>query len=172
MNLTEYLDLINSRLQRNFDVQRNINVLDQQIDVYARLEIQNESYFASKKVKVWRAEMYEYCFARYFESVDEKIIGDYQSFLIEAMEHFVKPHPEHMSSIITGIIITDDIPPSLEKMISGFKHRKTYAFSFKGWADVRLIAVNLRSNRVISNKKGKEVENFYLPFKTEEKKSI
>ncbi|KUO62603.1 MAG: hypothetical protein APF84_02320 [Gracilibacter sp. BRH_c7a] len=172
MNFAEYTDLINTRLQRNFDTERDITILDQQMQLYAKSEIHNESYFASKKVKVWRAEIYEYCFVKCYESLDDKNVEDFQQFLVSAVDYLVKPHTEHMSSIITGIMVVDDIPQDLEKKISGFKHRKTYAFSFKGWADVRLLAVSLHSNRVISNRKGKEVENFYLPFKIEDKKSI
>ena len=172
MNISDYLEIIEKRLQRNFDLNTNQRILDQQINLYAKSEIQNESYFASKKVKVWRAEMYEYCFVKVYESLDDKSIRDFQNFLISAVDYFVKPHTEHMSSTITGIIAADDIPEHLEKVISGFKYRKSYSFSFKGWADVRLLAVSLRSNRVMSNKKGKEVENFYLPYKIGEKKSI
>lgn len=171
MNVTEYMDLIQTRLQRNFDIESNIKMFDQQIQLYGKSEIHNESYFASKRVKVWRAENHEFCFVRSYQFLDEKNIKDFKDFLIKAVDYLVKPHSEHMSSIITGVMVVDDIQESLEKVISEFKHKKTYAFTFKGWSDVRLLAVSPPSNRVISNRKGKEVENFYLPIKIEKKKS-
>ena len=172
MNVTEYIDLIQTRLQRNFDIESDIKMFDQQIQLYGKSEIHNESYFASKKVKVWRAENHEFCFVKSYEFLDDKNINDFKNFLITAVDYLVKPHSEHMSSIITGVMVVDNIQESLEKEILGFKHKKTYALTFKGWSDVRLLAISPRSNRVISNRKGKEVENFYLPMKIEEKKTI
>lgn len=172
MTFTDYIDLINARLQRNFDLQSDIEILGQQIQLFAKSAIHSESYFASKKIKVWRAENHEFCFIKFYEYLDKENINDFQHFLVEAMDYFVKPHSEHMSSIITGVMVVDDIDGSIEENITGFKHKKTYAFSFKGWADVRLLAIDLHSHRVISNRKGKEVEDFYLPNKVDKKKSI
>lgn len=163
MDFLQYLDIIEERLSRNFNIQRNVRILEEQIELFAKLEVHNEKYFASKNVKIWRAENYEYCFIQSFDQIDERKIEKFQKLLIDSIDQFVQPHSEHMSSIITGVMVVNDLPETLEKKITRFKFRKVYAFSFKGWVEVRLIVVNLHSNRVISNRKGKEVQNFYLP---------
>jgi len=169
MNFNEYIDIIEKRLTQNFDIAHDVTIMDQNIPLFAKMEVHNEKYFAAKSVKVWRAENYEYCFVQFFDHVNEATVEQFQRFLIEAVDHYVTPHSEHMSSIITGIMAVDDFPPSLEKKIKQFKHKKMYSFSFKGWSDIRLIVVNLHSNRVISNRKGREVQEFYLPKKGDKK---
>ncbi|OEF99598.1 hypothetical protein BHF71_08220 [Vulcanibacillus modesticaldus] len=172
MNVSEYTDLVEKRLERNFDIERNINFLNLDIPLFAKMEMFNEKYFASKQVKVWRAENYEYIFLKDFSTINEKTIEDFQKFLINALEELVDPHNEHMSSVITGVMVTSNFPEDLENKIKKFKHKKIYAFSFKGWAEVRLMVVSLHSNRVISNRKGKEVQDFYLPTGIKRKKGI
>lgn len=172
MNSSDYLQEIEERLKRNFDIEHDAEILNQSFNLFAKSEIHNEKYFGAKSVKIWRAENYEYCFIQTFDSVNEEKIDQFQTFLIDAIDHFVHPHTEHMSSIITGVLVVNDFPPALEKKIKEFKYRKSYAFTFKGWAEVRLMVVNLHSNRVISNNKGKEVQGFYLPEKKGEKKAF
>lgn len=172
MDVQEYFDTIEKRLSKNFDIEHDVHILNQHIRLFAKMEVHNEKYFGFKTVKVWRAENYEYCFVQPFDKIDEKKIEEFQQFLIHSIDQFVQPHSEHMSSVVTGVMVVNDFPPALVKKIENFKFRKLYAFSFKGWVDVRLIVVNLHSNRVISNRKGKEVQNYYLPVPVKSKSLV
>lgn len=70
-----------------------------------------------------------------------------------------------MSSIITGVIVTEKIQEenieNIKKEVEQFKYNKGFAFGFKGWADIRLILVSLNEGLIATNKKGKEVSSFY-----------
>ncbi len=172
MNSTNYLQEIEERLSRNFNIERDNLVLDEELSLFAKMEIHNESYFASKKVKVWHVENYEYVFIKSVDTLNENSLQEFQDYLKKAIDHFVKPHSEHMFSVITGVLVVDQFDDSLIKKINQFKYRKSFALSFKGWAEIRLIVVDYHTNRVISNRKGKEVEGFYLPIMEEKKKGI
>lgn len=168
----EYFQKIALRLNRNFDVTKDVQILGQSIQIFAKSEIHNESYFGSKNLKLWRAENFEYCLIQQVDVITEDQIKQFQLFLTQAVDYFVKPHSEHMSSMITGVIVTKHFPKELQEMIKQFKYRKSFNLSLKGWADVRCLAVDLHSNRVISNKKGKEVQQFYLPVMDRPKKKM
>jgi hypothetical protein len=76
----------------------------------------------------------------------------------------VKLRDDHMSTIITGIIVVDSVDDKkLESIVKRFRHQKSYAFGLKGWVDVRLILVDLHEKKVVPSKKAVKVETFYRP---------
>ena len=163
MDTHSYYNILEERLKMNYDIEKNITIDRLSVDLFARLDMKHEKHFGPKSATVWRIENYEYVFVKSFEKLDNKQLENFQEFLKNAIRQFVKPNGDHMSSTITGVMIMDNFPAELEPIIRKFQFRRNFAFSLKGWAEVRLIVVDLHSNRVISNKKAKEVASFYLP---------
>lgn len=162
--INSYLDIIENRLSEYFSIQKHINLQGQVIDLFATLEVKNEKYFVSKSIKLWGAENYEYVFIKSFNDLNEQTLHEFTKYLQDAITHFVKPHSEHMESIITGVLIVDQEPDSqLEAQISSFRYRKNYKLTLEGWAEIRLILVIPSSNKVVANRRGKEVKKFYTP---------
>lgn len=170
MNSEQYVELVEKRLSRNFDIKKDVEILNQRLPLFAKLEVHNERYFGTKNLKIWRAENYEYIFLQIFEIFDEDKLKQFQKFLENAVDYFVDPHREHMSTVITGIIVSEEPLTNLENIVKKYRYRKTYALSMKGWAEVRLIIVHPSSNHLIYNRKGKEVGSFYIPEKKEKAK--
>ncbi|MFV9510853.1 hypothetical protein [Tepidibacillus sp. LV47] len=166
MNWNEYVSNIELKLSKYFDINRDVQFKTQQINLFAKAEIHQEKFFGTKNVKIWSAKNYEYLFLQVIEEISETKIETFQKFLICMIDELVKPHSEHMSSTFTGILVVDHFPASLEDQIKKFKYKKSFAFSLKGWADIRLLVIDLNSKRVIHNKKGKEVATFYQPMRT------
>ena len=80
---------------------------------------------------------------------------------LKAMD-IVKPDENHMSSAITGVLVTKHKPSAdIIDTIKKFKYHKGFAFGFKGWVDIRLILVTMEDNYIVTNKKGKEVKEVY-----------
>ena len=117
-----------------------------------------------KKAKVYGMENDEFCLMKYSDMITEDIVDAYIEMLIESIDDMVKVRDDHMSTTITGIIVTDLVADKkLEKIVKKFSHQKSYSFGLKGWVDVRLILVDLQNKRVIASKKAIKVENFYQP---------
>jgi hypothetical protein len=69
-----------------------------------------------------------------------------------------------MSSTITGILVVDSLSnKDLIRKVEKFKFQKSFAFGFKGWADVRIILVDLEDLDIYISKKAKDVAKFYKP---------
>ena len=82
--------------------------------------------------------------------------------LIEILDILVEPNGEHMSSVITGVIVLENKPNmDIIDSVKKFKYHKGFAFGFKGWADIRLILVAMNDKYIVTNKKGKEVRKVY-----------
>ncbi|MDF2547400.1 MAG: hypothetical protein K0R93_2298 [Anaerosolibacter sp.] len=162
MRAEEYLNLLETRLERYFDIEKNIMCRNMEVDIFARSFIRNERYIASKKLAVYAYENNEYCFVKRYKMISEESLTQFTDFLKNAVNDYITPHGEHMSSVLSGIMIFEEEPgEEIRKQLKAFKFHKSFAFGFKGWVDIRLISVVLARGEVITNKKGKEVQQFY-----------
>lgn len=157
-----YIDSLAEKLSAYFDIKKDWKMEGLSCDLYARSYIKNEKYFLSKKAKVYSYENHEHCLVKYFPWLGMKELDEFLDDLKHAANKLVVPHEEHMSSIITGIIVASQRPnaDAIER-VKGYKYHKSFAFGFRGWADVRLILVHPQSGEVTTNKRGKEVAKFY-----------
>ncbi|MBP1932803.1 hypothetical protein [Ammoniphilus resinae] len=173
MDGSEYLTLLEKRLGHLFRVQRDYSVLEELFHLYAQCEIQNERYFGSKNVKLWRADNYEYTLVRCYEEMTQNNLLELTDFLKQAVDSLVKPHEEHMTSIISGVIVIDKEPtPNIIRIVERFSYQKAFKMGLQGWCDIRLILVVPPLNQVYCNRKAKEVKPFYHPVKSPKKKSL
>ncbi|MCG8540232.1 MAG: hypothetical protein MJA82_09870 [Clostridia bacterium] len=136
----------------------------EEFDLFALSNIRNEKYMATKRIRIYAFENDEYCFMKYYKSLNEDSLGKIIDILKISINDYIKPHDEHMSSTITGILAVDNIEDSdIIKKVKKFHYQKSFALGFKGWVDVRLVLVDLNRKDVITSKRAKGVEKFYLP---------
>ncbi|WZL72402.1 hypothetical protein QBE52_15095 [Clostridiaceae bacterium 35-E11] len=165
MNYDKYLEDIEKRLKRNFDLKRDFVHKNMTIDLFAQYLLRNEKYVGSKKINIYAFENHEYCLIKHFSTLDIQKIQEYTGYLQSVIDDFVIPHEEHMSSVITGVIVADDnCSQEVIDRVKKFKYHKSFAFGFKGWVDIRLVLVLLDKGEVITNKKGKEVQKVYQAY--------
>ena len=162
MKLKEYLDNIETKLQRSFDIERDFMLNGYEYDMFAKFYSRTERYIITRKTVIDAVETNEYCFIKYFTKIDENHLQKFIDLLSQSIDSIINFDDGHMSSIMTGVIIldnkaSDDIIEKIEK----YKFHKGYAFGFKGWVDIRLLLVAMNQNYIVANKKGKEVLEVY-----------
>ena len=158
-----YIDKLAERLSAYFDIEKDWEYENLCCDLYARSYIKNEKYFFSKKARVYGFENYEHCLVKYFPVVGMQELNGFTDSLKCAVDKLVEPHEEHMSSIVTGVMVVAQKPDAdVVDAVKRFKYHKGFSFGFKGWVDIRLVLVHPQSGEVITNKKGKEVAKFYV----------
>jgi len=165
MEISQYMDTLEQKLECSFNVTRNYSINDFQYDLFAEYYLRNESYVLVKKAVVYAFENNEYCLIKYYKDLNKINYKNYIYNLIQSIESVVKPSNEHMSSIITGVIVADNIISEdledITEAVNRFRYNKGFAFGFKGWADIRLVLVSLNEGLIATNKKGKEVSKVY-----------
>jgi hypothetical protein len=162
MELQTYIELMQEKLSAYFDIEVPFEYKNRQFDLYARSDLRNERYFASKKIKVYAIENKEHVFIKACDQLTERELDDFWQALVTASEEFPQPHDEHMSTIINGILLTTEpVSPELQKSVQKMKQEKSFAFGLKGWVYVRLIVLNLHDHSMIHNRRGKEVIELY-----------
>lgn len=162
MKFNSYLNTIEKRLEKNFDSIRNYTINNYDFDFFARYNARIERYILTKNTVIDTIENNEYCFVKFFYSLDEDHLKVYTDSLIGTINILVNPTKEHMYSIITGVIVLENKPSiNIIDTIKRFKYHKGFAFGFKGWVDIRLILIAMNDKYIVTNKKGKEVSKVY-----------
>lgn len=165
MDFKEYADIIERKLQRSFDILRDRSVGGTRYDLYAEFHLRNERFVLSKKAVIYAFENNEYCLVRYFPELRAGDASGFAAGLVEAAEELIKPDGEHMSSVVTGVIVFGEadakaVTDSAEA-VRRFSHHRSFALGFKGWVDIRLLLVSLKEGVIAANKKGEQVSKVY-----------
>lgn len=154
---------IENKYKEYLDIKKIPEFFPFKIELYAHFYQNNEKYFASKNVSLWRMTTDEHCFVKSYNYLDFSEIDNMVVALKLGIDHLVKPSSDHMKTFLTGVMIVDssNLSSELIRYIENFKYCKVFKFYLHGWAEIRLILIDLSSGKVYTNKAGKEVLSFY-----------
>lgn len=157
----KYIELLRSKFERHFEIEQDVEIFDNEIDMLARFSDISGRTFITKNDIIDRCENHEYCFIKKYDIVTEKEVSDFGQFLKKIADEHITPGNDHMSTYVTGVIISSNIESDAKKIIEKYNYSKVFSFYLKGWCDVRFLCVDLDNNEVITNKKGKKVKKVY-----------
>ena len=168
MRRREFIDLILDSISDKFDIYHNYWFDNTKFVIYAYSYNQNNRFLSStESSKLWEANSYEHLFFINSDNLDMDKLNELKSFAINKIEpHFVRgdgktPVKHHLYSHISFIVITRN-KPSQEvcDAIKNITWTKNYAFSTKGYCDLRMVCVTPREYNVVSNENGDEIKDF------------
>ncbi len=162
MKYEEYIQIVLRRFYRNFNVVEHYRVGDLSFSYAAIYKERNERYFGSKKIVLDAIENNEICLFTYLSSIGIDHFKELASQLEASVSTLVKPTWEHMSTIITCIVMTDEISDaSLVKKIEKYRYGKSFLLNLNGWAKIRFILVDLSHEKIYCSKEGDKVKKVY-----------
>ncbi len=140
----------------------------------------SERYVLVKRAKLWAAETNEYVFLFHVPELTMDSLALCRDLALEQGMKKIHPHPEHMYSHITAILLCDTAQPDALELLERYKKSANFKLSLHGWMEYRIAAVDLSTGEVFANRKGKEVKQSLckvIDFQTkrnlgEEKKSV
>lgn len=140
----------------------------------------SERYVLTKKAKLWAAETNEYVFLFHVPELNMDSLAVCRDLALEQGMEKIHPHPEHMYSHITAILLCDSVQPDALELLERYKKSANFKLSLHGWMEYRIAAVDLSTAEVFTNRKGKELKKTLcqvIDFETkrksgEEKKSV
>lgn len=163
MNTKDYLILLEKMYSSYFKIEKNVEILDMPIDIYARYSDVGGRTFMTQKDIIDKFEVNEFCFVKSFNEIDEISLNNFINFLKLTTEKLVNHNRDHKCTTITGIMVTEkSAGKDINKFITKYKYTKPYLFYLHGWSDIRLIMINLQDNNIITNKEGVKVKKVYL----------
>jgi len=160
--LADYLECLAGRLSRYFDVSRNEEVAGRKLDLVGRFKVRSEKYFFVKSLTLFAYENQEIVLVEGDKKIDRSKAEEFGKYLKDLIPLLVKPSEEHMSTTLTGVLVAEKgVAPEAQVWVEHFRHSQNFKWLLHGWCDVRLLAVDLASGQVYSNKAGRAVKEAY-----------
>jgi hypothetical protein len=159
----KYMIELVKKFEVNFDIEYNRELSGVMFDFAGEFNQRNVKYMFMKAAEVYAYKNHEYVFYKY---VDYKVavsnVKNIKNLLNENIKEIVKMDEEHMASVIT-LIFSSTKNPDLEAQnaIKKFKYYKSFCLGFKGWVNVKLIFINIKTNEVFTNKFARGNEEFF-----------
>jgi hypothetical protein len=165
MKLEEYLENLRGKYEAYFDIYLNYSILGRKLDLYACCHVRHEKCVIIKKAPLCTFETNEYCLVEgHLAKIHAPKIQDFTAFLVSAASELVKPHEQHMSSMITGILVSEQgFTPEAIHIVRRFKRDQSFWLGLRGWYSICLLLVDLSSGQVFASPKGREVMKSYQP---------
>lgn len=165
MEFNEYAGTIERKLQRSFDIARDHSISGIRYDLFAEFRMRNEKFILSKKAVIYAFENNEYCLMRYMPELAADDAAHFTDDIVRAVVDLVKPDGEHMSSVLTGVLVfgdgrEDTIVKAAEE-VRRFRYHRSFSLGFRGWVDIRLLLVSLEGGVIAANKRGEQVSKVY-----------
>lgn len=155
-----YLNLIKKVLMKNFKVEENKSICGEIIPLYGFWNEYFGRTFLGKDKIIDRFECNEHCIVKELKYISEDNINSFINLLKLGTSTLVKPHIEHKTTYVTGIVIYDNskfIDESVKRKVRRFKYMKNYKLSIYGWSILRLVILDVQRGDVYYNKEGKEL---------------
>ncbi len=168
MDKQTYFDRLIERYERFYDVFYDLTDTDfDGFDLMASFALTSSKSFLSRDVKVQVIEEYEHAFVRLCEGeVGAAYIDELAQKVISFIDLLVEPNEYHKKSVMTCCIICENgCSPEAVQKVQKYRFKRSFKLQLWGWAELRIILVDLQANKVYHNVRGiiyrKQVEDFY-----------
>ena len=156
MEMEEKLEKLLRSFERYYNVRRE-NV-EEPFVAEAEFSLHDEQYFLVKSARLSEADSKEYVYFATEERLDSEGFLALDEAAWNRGVSRVRPHASHRNTDIVLVILAEEMEEEVFSVIPKTKHYKSYRLGFQGWSHYRLIAVELSSGRVATNRQGRSLE--------------
>lgn len=170
MTAGSYLDTILEKMVPTHNILRDYDADGRIFPAYAGYEASAEKYVLTRKANLWKVSESEHVLfmtvppsaepeAFFDEAV--RLVG---SFMEPAFSrgHAKYPPKDHMRTFLSVVLVSEQpLGQELIRKIRRYRYEKSYLFSLRGYAQGRLIAVDLPVRKVYTSPAAKDVAAFY-----------
>ena len=161
--LEAYLKDLEERYKYYYEVERDKEISGLKVDIFAKSSTEHFRQVLTKSIKIDQHYTKEYAAVKAEKRfVDKNEVKEFSQFLISFINKLSPPSVDTMSTILNGVLVaTSGFSEEAVNFAKKFEFSKSFLLGIKGWCDIRLILVDLKEEKLFSNKKGKEVLSAY-----------
>ena len=122
----------------------------------------DEQYFFVKSANIWGNEKNEYAYVFSSPEIDAAAAQKCLDWALQDMLPRVKPHREHQYTNCKVVFIVDRLSGETAQTVKKSKFSKSYGFlSTQGYTELIAAAVDLSTEKVVTNRVGHGLEDFF-----------
>ena len=158
MTKQERLEKLLNAYSHHYDIERDVRVDGGEYPAAAIYYLRDENYLISKKHVLSAVENHEYVYFYLTEHLDAAALQQQIETTRNDGLGRIKPHKEHMSSMVTLVILADTIAPEAKALIQKTRFRKNYRLALHGWMEYQIAAMEISTNSFLSNPAGRNAK--------------
>lgn len=158
MTKQERLEKLLNAYSHHYDIERNVVIDGVSFPAMAIYYLRDENYLISKKHVLNAVENHEYVYFYLTDHLDAETLQSQIDFTRNDGLGRIRPHKEHMSSMVTMVILADTIDPEAKALIKKTRFRKNYRLALHGWMEYQIAAMEISTNSFLSNPAGKNAK--------------
>lgn len=163
-----FLERLLNIYRSSYDLQAPFDLEGSRYDAYGFCKVTNAKYVLVKKAELWQTICYEHAF---FKVLHDFSLAELDSFLRQVQDQ-IEPQmvrkgqasmeKNHMYSDITGIFVCEQpLDREIQRKIRSARFYKSYQFSFRGYCQLRLLAVDLQDRQLVCNDAARALKKEY-----------
>ena len=161
----ECLQTLLNAYSHHYDIERDVTVGGSSFPAMAIFFLRDENYLITRKHVLNAVENHEYVYFYLTEHLDAETLREQINITREDGLGRIRPHKEHMSSLVTLVILADTIDEEAKKLIQKTRFHKNYRLALHGWMEYQIAAMEISTTSFLSNPAGKKAKkNLELNF--------
>ncbi len=158
MKSDDYVDNFIKMLGTHFDIQRNVTLLNEHVELYAKINSTNMITLFPRDKFIRTLQENEYFIIKYVQNLDSASFHHFSDFIRACTCNLIHPDKEHRCSIINGILLYENIyDNNIVELVQTFKYSKVHRFYLYGWSEAHLILVDLNLKNIIADEDSKAI---------------
>ncbi|MCR5503924.1 MAG: hypothetical protein K6F53_13050 [Lachnospiraceae bacterium] len=150
------MDVLLKKLLEAYSVYYNIKEeeVTPPFDAEAIFSAKNEQYFLMKSAKLSEMQASEFVYFAKREDLSLEELKKLDETAWERGMEKVEPNPDHKSSDVILIVITDRIRDEIRKNVRNFRHSKSYKLGLWGFSRYMLCVIESSTGDAVYNGQG------------------
>lgn len=150
---------VKERLLNSFQTYYNVNrEKEDPFDATAEFHSHGEQFFFFKVAKYADIDSNEYVYVSTMDALTPEAVTELSKTAWERGIAKVHPGEGHKNSDVSLYLICNSISEEAEKLVKKTKYSKSYMFTFYGWSNFRLVALDLSTQKCVSNRLGSDLK--------------
>lgn len=154
--MQERLELLLKAYSYSYEITRDVQVEGDSFPAAAFFFLRDEHYLVRRDMRLYATEQHEYAYFAVADHLDAAGLQRQIDLSLKAGLAQVKPHKEHMCSYVTLVILAETIAPDAKKLLKRTRFHKNFRFTFHGWMEYHIAAMECSTMSFFSNPAGRE----------------
>ena len=159
MTPSEVLDTLLKSYRRYYNIKRDD--VEPPFAAEAVFHSHDEQYFLVRSAKLAEAEAHEYVFFAVCDLLDLPLAQELDRIAWERGVSRARPGPNHRSTDVTLVILSEHIAPEAKRYIQQLKRYQSYRFTLHGWSHYRAIAMETSTGILSCNRRGRDLKKLF-----------
>ena len=164
---TERIQEILNKIINSYRGFYDVNMIDpiEPFFAEATFRLHDEQYILLKRAKFAESDTTEFVYFAGVDLLTKERFTELEQIAWGDCLRRAEPKEGHRNTDATFVVVTNGVEEGCDRLIKKIKHWKSYKYTFHGWSTFRAVVCDLSQEKILYNRRGKELEKVYNNIK-------